>query len=64
MSRHNVMIFHSMRPPVAAEQGNTPLRTKDANQVFRLVNSKFQDRSGQRVTKEQVVMNYTDGGAL
>ena len=55
MSRHNVMIFQNMRPPVAAEKGNTPLRGREAKQVFRLANGNFEDRSGQRVTKEQIV---------
>ena len=55
MSKNNVMIFQNMRPPVAAEKGNTPLRGKEAKQIFRLANGHFEDRSGQRVTKEAIV---------
>ena len=64
MSRHNTMIFESMRPPVAAEKGNTPLRAKNAKAVFKLADGSFEDRSGHRITKDQVVMNYTDDGRL
>ena len=64
MSRHNTMIFESMRPPVAAEKGNTPLRAKNAKAVFKLADGSFEDRSGHRITKDQVVMNYTDDGKL
>ena len=55
MSRHNTMIFSNMRPPVAAEKGNTPLRSKNAKQIFGLANGDYEDRSGQRITKDQVV---------
>lgn len=36
MSRDNTMIFESMRPPVAAEKGNSPLRGKNVKKVFDL----------------------------
>ena len=64
MSRHNVMVFQNMRPPVAAEKGNTPLRGKNAKQIFALASGDYEDRSGSRVTKEQVVLNYTDDARL
>ena len=64
MSRHNTMIFSNMRPPVAAEKGNTPLRSKNAKQIFGLANGDYEDRSGQRITKDQVVQNYTDDARL
>mmetsp|Transcript_23568 Transcript_23568/g.31605 ORF Transcript_23568/g.31605 Transcript_23568/m.31605 type:complete len:107 (-) Transcript_23568:933-1253(-) len=64
MSRQNVMVFESMRPPVAADKGNTPLRSKNAKAIFKLANGNYEDRSGQRVTKDQVVLNYTDDGRL
>ena len=64
MSRQNVMIFTQMRPPVAAEHGNSPLRAKDAKKVFSLANGKYADKSGFRITKDQIVQNYTDGGRL
>ena len=55
MSRQNVMIFTQMRPPVAAEHGNSPLRAKDAKQVFKLANGKYASKSGFRITKDQIV---------
>ena len=64
MSKNNVMIFQNMRPPVAADLGETPLRGKQAQQVFTLANGEFEDRSGFKITKEQVVQNYTDDGKL
>ena len=64
MSRQNTMIFSNMRPPVAAEKGNTPLRSKNAKQIFELANGDYEDRSGQRITKDQVVQNYTDDARL
>ena len=64
MSKQNVMVFQNMRPPVAAERGHTPLRSKQAKVVFQLANVKFEDRSVHHVTKEQIVTNYTDDGNL
>ena len=64
MSRHNVMVFQNMRPPVAAEKGNTPLRGRQANEIFKLANGQYQDRSGSKVTMDQVVHNYTDDARL
>ena len=64
MSRHNTMIYENMRPPVASEAGETPLRGKGARQIFQLANGEFEDRSGFKITKDQVVMNYTDDGKL
>jgi len=64
MSKNNVMIYQNMRPPVAAEHGETPLRGKKAKDVFKLANGEFEDRSGHRITKDQVIMNYTDDGRL
>ena len=53
-----------MRPPVAADKGNTPLRGKQSKMIFTLANGNYEDRSGHRVTKDQIVMNYTDDGNL
>ena len=64
MSRQNVMVFSNMRPPVAAEHGNSPLRGKDQKKVFSLATGKFADKSGFRITKGQIVENCTDGGRL
>lgn len=55
MSRHNVMVFQNMRPPVAADKGNTPLRGRHAKRIFELASGEYEDRSGFRVTKDQVV---------
>lgn len=64
MSRHNVMVFQNMRPPVAADKGNTPLRGKNAKRIFDLASGEYEDRSGFRVTMDQVVQNYTDDARL
>jgi len=52
-----------MRPPVAAEEGNSPLRGKNAQRVFQYANG-MRDPTGFKVTKEQVIQNYTDDGKL
>ena len=64
MSKNNTMVFQNMRPPVAAEAGETPLRGKGSRQIFALANGEFEDRSGFKITKDQIVMNYTDDGKL
>ena len=64
MSRRNVMIYTSMRPPVAAERGKSPLRGKDVHSVFQLANGKYMDKSGYRITRDQIVQNCTDQGKL
>ena len=50
MSRHNTMVFQNMRPPVAAEKGNTPLRGKNVKRIFELASGDYEDRSGYKVT--------------
>lgn len=52
-----------MRPPVAAVDGNSPLRGKNAARVFSFA-SGMRDPTGFKVTREQVVSNYTDDGKL
>ena len=64
MSRQNTMIFTNMRPPVAAEHGNSPLRGKNVKNIFELANGKYADKAGYRITKDQIVMNYTDDAKL
>jgi hypothetical protein len=49
------MVFQNMRPPVAAEHGNTPLRGKNVKNIFKLANGGYEDKSGYRITKDQVV---------
>ena len=58
------MIFSNMRPPVAAEKGNTPLRGRNVKRVFELANGDYEDRSGYKITHDQVVQNYTDDARL
>ena len=53
-----------MRPPVAAEKGNTPLRGKKVQKIFELANGEYEDKSGYRITMDQVVQNYTDDARL
>ena len=64
MSRHNTMVFQNMRPPVASEKGNTPLRGKKVAKIFELANGEYEDKSGYRITMDQVVQNYTDDARL
>lgn len=64
MSKNNVMVYENLRPPVASDLGNTPLRGKNAEAVFQLASGEFEDRSGTRVTVDQIVQNYTDDGKL
>jgi len=52
-----------MRPPVAADDGNSPLRGKNARRVFEFA-SGMRDPTGFKVTSQQVVANYTDDGKL
>lgn len=58
------MVYSNMRPPVAAHNGETPLRGSKANRLFDLANGEFEDRSGFKITKEQVVQNYTDDARI
>ena len=64
MSKNNVMVFKEMRPPVAALNGETPLRGKHVNKLIDLANGEFSDGNGFRITKDQVVKNYTDDARL
>ena len=59
----SIGIFTQMRPPVAAVDGNSPLRGKNAERVFKFA-SGMRDPTGFKVTKEQVISNYTDDGKL
>jgi hypothetical protein len=52
-----------MRPPVAAEDGNSPLRGKNAQRVYAFA-SGMRDQTGFKVTNDQVVQNFTDDGKL
>ena len=53
-----------MRPPVASVNGETPLRGSKAGRMFELANGEFEDKSGFKITKEQVVQNYTDDAKI
>lgn len=52
-----------MRPPVAAQDGQSPLRGERAAKVFKQA-KRMKDPVGFKVTREQVVNNYTDDGKL
>ena len=58
------MVFSEMRPPVAAHYGETPLRGKHVNKLIDLAKAEYQDESGFKITREQVVQNYTDDARL
>lgn len=64
MSKNNVMVFGEMRPPVASHNGETPLRGKHVNKLIDLANGEFADANGFRITKEQVIKNYTDDARM
>ena len=53
-----------MRPPVASHFGETPLRGKNVNQLIDMANGDFADPSGYRMSKEQVIQNYTDDARM
>lgn len=40
------------------------MRTKKAQEVFKMSDGGFHDRSGQKLSKEQIVKNQTDDGRL
>lgn len=62
--KRSVMVFSELRPPVAAEDGKSPLRGKHVNKLFDLAQGEYQDGSGFRITKEQILKNYTDDARL
>ena len=58
------MVFSEMRPPVASHFGETPLRGKHVNKLIDLAQGEYADANGFRLTKEQVVKNYTDDARM
>lgn len=59
-----MMVFEQMRPPVASHFGETPLRTKGASQLIDMANGEYTDPNGYRLSKEQVVKNYTNDARM
>ena len=49
--KNNMMVFQEMRPPVAAINGETPLRGKHVNKLIEMANAEG-DGTGFRVSKE------------
>jgi len=62
--RNKVLVYKELRPPVAAIDGDSPLRNKLSRKVLEVANSTFQDSAGFRVSKEQLISNLTDDGKL
>ena len=58
------MVFEEMRPPVASHHGETPLRGKHANELVDLVHGEYEDMNGFKLTKEQLVKNYTNDARM
>ncbi len=59
------IVFKNMRPPIAIDEaGTSPLRGKKAKAVFKIGEGNYQDKQGFKITKEQIVKNYTDDGRL
>ena len=49
-TKDKVKVFGQMRPPVAAAEGNSPLRGNRAKRVFELSSGKYKDQSGFAIT--------------
>jgi hypothetical protein len=60
---HKVLIYKELRPPVAAEDGNSPVR-RLSKERFSLANGQYEDRLGFRVSREQLVASIGDDGKL
>lgn len=59
------IVFKQMRPPVAIDVvGGTPLRTQSAKRVFSIGEGGYQDKTGLKISKQQIVENQTDDGVL
>ena len=54
-TKDKVKVYGQMRPPVAAADGNSPLRGTRAKQVFKLSTGGYNDRTGYQISKEQVI---------
>lgn len=59
-----MMVFGEMRPPVASHYGETPLRGKHVNKLIDMAEGEYADANGYRLSKEQVVKNYTDDARM
>ena len=58
-------VFKQMRPSVAIDsKGASAVRTKKAQYDFKMSDGGFHDRSGQKMSKEQIVKNQTVDGRL
>ena len=53
-----------MRPPVASHYGETPLRGRAASQLIDMANGDYADMNGYRLSKEDVVKNYTNDARM
>jgi hypothetical protein len=48
----NYIVFGNMRPPVCIDESEgSPLRTKKAQQIFKIAESGFKDQMGFKITK-------------
>ena len=59
---NKVLVYKELRPPVAAVDGESPLRSKISKKVLEVANGMFEDSAGFRISKEQLVANQTDDG--
>ena len=59
-----MMVFTEMRPPVAAQDGNTPLRGKNVSKLLDMAESQYQNEQGFRLTKGDILKNYTDDARM
>jgi hypothetical protein len=59
---NKVLVYKELRPPVAAIDGESPLRNKLSRKVLEVANRTLEDNAGFRVSKEQLIANFTDDG--
>ena len=59
------IVFKQMRPPVAIDEtGRSPLRTHSAKRVFNIGEGGYADKTGLKISKQQIVESQTDDGVL
>lgn len=59
------IVLSQMRPPVAIDQdGMSPIRTKRARQIFKFAEGRMTDRSGIKISRQQIIKRQTDDGLL
>jgi hypothetical protein len=63
-SSNKVLVYSELRPPVAARDGESPLRDRAQRRIFESPESVFNNRVGFAYSKEQLAANIQDDGKL